>query len=76
MKKIPRRYSSIVSTFYATGLMALIMSAFLVGFNSGFDSGWPARTARTFVIAWPLAFVSLLMIRPLVVRLVNWTTGD
>lgn len=76
MKKIPSRHSGIVFTFYATALMALIMSAFLVAFNTGIDSGWPLRTLRAYVLAWPLAFVSLLLIRPVVVKLVSWTTED
>lgn len=74
MKKIPAKYSGIVFTFYATALMAFIMSAFLVAFNTGVDSGWPLRTLRAYALAWPLAFVSLLSIRPLVLKLVAWTT--
>ena len=74
MKKIPGKYSGIVFTFYATALMAFIMSAFLVAFNTGVDSGWPLRTLRAYALAWPLAFVSLLSIRPLVLKLVAWST--
>lgn len=57
-------------------MMALIMSATLVALNTGIDSGWPMRTLRAYVLGWPVAFTSILMIRPLVVRLVAWTTGD
>ena len=53
MRKIPKKYASLVFTFYATMMMAFIMSAVL--------------------IAWPIAFFSLLCVRPLVVKLVDWT---
>ncbi|PJJ99872.1 hypothetical protein CO611_05265 [Lysobacteraceae bacterium NML03-0222] len=74
MKKIPAKYSGIVFTFYATMLMAFIMSAVLVALNTGIGSGWPMRTLRAYVLAWPVAFVSLLLIRPLVLKLVAWST--
>lgn len=76
MKKIPSKYSGVVTAFYSTGIMVLIMSALLVALNTGIDSGWPLRTLRAYVLAWPVAFVCLLIIRPLVVKLVGWTTGD
>ena len=73
MRKIPKKYASLVFTFYATMMMAFIMSAVLVALNTGIDSGWFARTLRAYVIAWPIAFFSLLCVRPLVVKLVDWT---
>lgn len=76
MKKLPKKYVGTVFTFYATMLMALIMSAVLVALNTGIDGGWPMRTLRAYVLAWPVAFVSLLLVRPLVVKLVAWSTGD
>ncbi|MGP1516375.1 MAG: DUF2798 domain-containing protein [Ottowia sp.] len=76
MKKIPRRFSGIAFTFYATALMAFIMSAVLVALNTGIDGGWLQRTLRSYVLAWPIAFVSLLLIRPLVFKLVAWTVAD
>lgn len=74
MKKIPKKYAGTVFSFYATALMALIMSAVLVAFNTGIDSGWLMRTLHAYVLAWPVAFASLLLVRPLVVKLVGWTT--
>ncbi|PJK09361.1 hypothetical protein CO614_02195 [Lysobacteraceae bacterium NML120232] len=74
MKKIPAKYRNIVFTFYSTTLMALIMSATLVALNTGIDSGWPMRTLRSYALGWPVAFFSILLIRPLVERLVARTT--
>lgn len=56
MQKIPKKYASLVFTFYATMMMAFIMSAVLVALNTGIDGGWFARTLRAYVIAWPIAF--------------------
>lgn len=75
MKKIPSKYSNLLFTFYSTTLMALIMSATLVAVNTGIDSGWPMRTLRAYVLGWPVAFTSILMIRPLAGKLVAWTTA-
>ena len=47
MRKIPKKYASLVFTFYATMMMAFIMSAVLVALNTGIDSGWFARTLRS-----------------------------
>lgn len=76
MRKLPKQYAGIAFSFFATALMALVMSAFLVAFNTGIDGGWPMRTLRAYALAWPVAFVSLLAMRPLVQKLVGWTIGD
>ena len=73
MRKIPKKYASLVFTFYATMMMAFIMSAVLVALNTGIDGGWFVRTLRAYVIACPFAFFSLLFVRPLVVKLVDCT---
>lgn len=74
MKKIPAKYSGIVFTFYATMLMAFIMSAVLVALNNGVNSEWLPRTLRSYALAWPIAFVSLLTVRPLVMKMTRWST--
>lgn len=74
MKKIPQKYAPIVFTFYATMLMAFIMSAVLVALNNGVNSEWLPRTLRSYALAWPIAFVSLLTVRPLVMKMTRWST--
>ncbi|MDO4777351.1 MAG: DUF2798 domain-containing protein [Cardiobacteriaceae bacterium] len=76
MSKIPAKFAPIVFTFYATMMMAFIMSAVLVALNNGVNSEWLPRTLRSYALAWPIAFVSLLTVRPLVMRLTRWTTGS
>ena len=56
--------------------MVLIVSGVLVALNTGVGAGYPARLARAYLITWPVAFASLLAVRPLVVKLVGWSTGE
>lgn len=74
MKKLPKKYAGIAFAFYASAIMVLIVSAVLVALNTGVDAGYPARLARAYLITWPVAFASLLAVRSLVVKLVNWST--
>jgi choline-glycine betaine transporter len=50
-------------------IMALIMCCIIVSANSGIDSGLPNRVAAAYLIAMPAAFVSVLIVRPLALRL-------
>ena len=50
--------------------MVLIVSGVLVALNTGLDAGYTLRLAKAYLITWPVAFASLLAVRPLVVRLV------
>lgn len=76
MKKLPQKYAGIAFAFYASAIMVLIVSSVLVALNTGVDAGYPARLVRAYLITWPVAFASLLAVRPLVVKLVGWSTGE
>lgn len=76
MKKLPKKYAGIAFAFYASAIMVLIVSGVLVALNTGVDAGYLARLARAYLITWPVAFASLLAVRPLVVKLVGWSTGE
>lgn len=76
MKKLPKKYAGIAFSFYASAIMVLIVSSVLVALNTGMDAAYPARLVRSYLITWPIAFISLLLVRPLVVKLVAWTTRD
>ena len=75
MKKIPKKHANTVFTFYATMMMGLIMSSVLTILNTGIDSGLPLRIFHAYLIAWPVAFVSLFCVRPLVVKLTEKTVA-
>ena len=74
MKKIPKKYTPILFSLYALGIMVAIMSSVLVGLNAGFNDEWFGRVVRSYFVTWPIAFVSLMVVRPIVMRLVAWTT--
>ena len=76
MKKLPKKYAGVLFSFYASAIMVLIMSAVLVAMNTGLGAGFGLRLVKSYMIAWPVAFTSLLAIRPLVVRMVAASVGD
>ena len=76
MKKLPKKYAGVLFSFYASAIMVLIMSAVLVALNTGLGEGFGLRLVKSYMIAWPVAFTSLLAIRPLVVRMVAASVGD
>lgn len=76
MKKLPKKYAGIAFSFYASAIMVLIVSGVLVALNTGVDTGYPERLLKSYLLTWPIAFISLLIVRPLVMKLVNLTTGD
>lgn len=70
MTKLPKKYAGVLFSFYASAIMVLIVSGVLVALNTGLDAGYPLRLAKSYLITWPVAFASLLAVRPLVVKLV------
>ena len=70
MRKLPQRDAGVLFSLYASAIMVLIVSGVLVALNTGLDAGYPARLLKAYLITWPVAFVSLLAVRPLVLRLV------
>ena len=68
--KLPLWTLPYVFAFFMAGIMALIMSAVIVGVNGGVDPGYPARVLDAYVIAAPTAFFAVLAVRPVVMRLV------
>ena len=70
MKKLPKEYAGVLFSFYASAIMVLIVSGVLVARNTGLDAGYPLRLVKAYLLTWPIAFASLLAVRPLVVKLV------
>jgi len=51
-------------------LMALLMSGALTAIHLGFTPHYIAQWLHAFIIAWPIAFPSILVIAPLARKLV------
>lgn len=64
MKKLPLlpvRYAPVLFALLMSMVMAFIMTALITLINTGFDSKFHLRWSLTFVIAWPLAFICVLI---------------
>ena len=68
MKKLPKKYAGVLFSFYA--------SAVMVALNTGIDAGYLQRLLKSYLITWPVAFASLLGVRPLVVKWVAASVAD
>ncbi|MFZ4288627.1 DUF2798 domain-containing protein [Variovorax sp. HJSM1_2] len=67
--KIPKRFAPLVFAFYMAGIMAFLMCAVIVAAGSGVANGYFWRVLTAYALAMPVAFVCVLFVRPLVVRL-------
>ncbi|WP_298049123.1 DUF2798 domain-containing protein [uncultured Cardiobacterium sp.] len=76
MKKLPKKYAGVLFSLYASAVMVLIVSGVLVALNTGIDAGYPLRLLKAYLITWPIAFASLLLVRPLVVKWVAASVAD
>jgi hypothetical protein len=71
--KLPKRAASVVSAFYMATIMAFLMCVVITLFNGGSGDGLWRRVLRSYALAAPTAFVSVLVVRPLVAKLVTLT---
>ena len=76
MKKLPKKDAGVLFSLYASAVMVLIVSSVLVALNTGIDAGYPLRLLKAYLITWPVAFASLLLVRPLVVKWVAASVAD
>ena len=76
MKKLPKKYAGVLFSLYASAVMVLIVSGVLVALNTGIDAGYPLRLLKAYLITWPVAFASLLLVRPLVEKWVAASVAD
>ncbi len=61
---IPARYARYVFTTIMSIYMVTIMTCVITLVNTGFDSGFFWRWLHSFYIAWPIAFVLILIGAP------------
>ncbi len=78
MKKgfIPAKYTPYAVAFYMAGFIAFLMSAVLVAINTGINDGYLKRVLFNYIIAMPIAFCCVILVRPIVNKLVAWTISD
>lgn len=67
---IAPRYTAVVFAFFMAGIMAFLMSMVIVAANSGLGLGYAQRVLHAYQLAMPVAFVCVMLVRPVVVKLV------
>ena len=70
---LPKRYTSVVFAFFMSGIMAMLMCLVIVAANSGISPGYCTRVLHSYALAMPVAFVCVLVVRPIVIGLVALT---
>lgn len=73
MKKLPKKTMPIVFSLYMSLIVAAVMSLVLTALNGGVGYGYLMRALSAYVVALPVAFISVLAVRPLVIKLVGFT---
>lgn len=72
-RKLPRRFTPFVFAFYMAGIMAFLMCCVIVAANSGLQPDYLWRVGQAYLLAMPVAFVCVIVVRPLVGKLVAAT---
>ena len=73
--KVHHRFAHLLFSLLMSMIVAFIVTGVLAEVNfvrQDFVLAW----ARNFAIAWPIAFLSVLLISPRVHRLVKWLTAQ
>lgn len=73
LPKIPLRFAPYVFAFYMSGLMAAVMTCVITALNRGIGAGYLETVLKVYVMTMPVAFFSVLLVRPIVGKLVEWT---
>ncbi len=71
--KLPARFAPQVFAFYMAAIMAMLMCTVIVAVSSGVGEGFALRVLHAYRLAMPVAFLCVLVVRPLVMHLVKWT---
>jgi uncharacterized membrane protein len=70
-RRIPNKYTPYVFAFLMAGIMAFLMSMVIVAANSGLQAGYLFRVLHAYALAMPIAFICVLIVRPIVMYLVQ-----
>ncbi|MDO9419839.1 MAG: DUF2798 domain-containing protein [Herminiimonas sp.] len=71
--RIPVRITPFVFAFFMSSIMAMLMCLVIVAASTGMAGDYAMRVLRAYKLAMPVAFVCVLIVRPIVVKLVAAT---
>ena len=73
--RIPARFAPIVFGALLSAIMVAIVSAFVLATTRGIQPGFLALWFESCVTTWPVAFVAVTLVAPLVRQVVGRLTG-
>lgn len=71
--RLPKHASPYIFALYMATLMAFLMSLVITLAEFGFGPHYMANVMNAYQVAMPAAFVCILVVRPIVIRLVGLT---
>lgn len=72
-RKLPAKFLPVAFSFYMAAIMAFLMCLLITAMNNGVTEDYLALVWRAYQIAMPSAFICVLAVRPLVLKLVKLT---
>ena len=71
--KLSARATPYVFAFHMSTIMAFLMSLVITAANSGIEEDYLSNALHAYQLAMPVAFLCILVVRPIVVKLVSFT---
>jgi membrane protease YdiL (CAAX protease family) len=68
--RIPARFSPIVFGALLSMIMVAVVSAFVLATTHGLHPGFLAQWSKSCITTWPMAFVTVTIVAPLVRKVV------
>ncbi|WP_426236057.1 DUF2798 domain-containing protein [Pseudomonas sp. TWP3-2] len=72
-RKLSSRATPYVFALYMATIMAFLMSLVITAANSGIEGDYLGNALHAYKLAMPVAFLCILVVRPIVVKLVALT---
>ncbi len=72
-RKLPAKYLPVAFSFYMAAIMAFLMCLLITASNNGFTDDYLTLVWQAYQIAMPCAFLCVLTVRPVVLKLVKIT---
>lgn len=71
IRKLPARYTPVVFAFFMSAIMALLMCLVITAATNSLNNDYLIKVLHAYELAMPVAFVCVLLVRPLVIKLVG-----
>ena len=71
--KLPTKLAPVAFAFFMSGIMAFLMCLVITATNRGLSDGYFSAVLEAYRLAMPVAFLCVMAVRPVVVRLVKLT---